>query len=346
MAARLMEKELQKQLVVTLAELFGVSEKAMEVRTGDDVGVDLLVRVANRLFAAVLLAVAAPGRLADQARNVAAATRRIRGSAIPLVAVPFMPPSGRQICERANVAWLDFSGNMRIFAPGMQIAITGEPNRFRPRGRPASAFAPKSARVVRWLLMHPKQAHTQREIARATRMGEGFVSRIVSRLEQDGYLLRDPSGALLAKDPQLLLDTWRDEYSFEKHTLIPGHVAARSGDALTRFVSDTLSAVSVEHAATGLAAAWQMTHFAAFRIATFFVPAHSLPDLKERLRFREEPRGANLWLVVPNDDGVFQGAHNQAGVRCVHPVQAYVDLKSHPERAPEAAEHLRAERLT
>jgi hypothetical protein len=29
----------------------------------------------------------------------------------------------------------------------------------------------------------------------------------------------------------------------------------------------------------------------------------------------------------------------------VHPVQAYVDLKDHPERASEAAAHLRAEVL-
>jgi hypothetical protein len=33
-------------------------------------------------------------------------------------------------------------------------------------------------------------------------------------------------------------------------------------------------------------------------------------------------------------------------VRCVHPVQAYLDLKAQPERAAEAADRLRTERLT
>ncbi len=61
------------------------------------------------------------------------------------------------------------------------------------------------------------------------------------------------------------------------------------------------------------------------------------------LGFREDERGANVWLVVPNDAGVFQGASDHDGVRCVHPVQAYLDLKQHPERANEAAEQLRAE---
>ena len=46
-------------------------------------------------------------------------------------------------------------------------------------------------------------------------------------------------------------------------------------------------------------------------------------------------------MVAPNDKGVFEGAEFVDGIRCVHPVQAYLDLKDHPERAAEAAEELR-----
>ena len=63
--------------------------------------------------------------------------------------------------------------------------------------------------------------------------------------------------------------------------------------------------------------------------------------LQEALGFRAVARGANTWLVVPNDEGVFDGAELVDGIRCVHPVQAYVDLKDHPERAAEAAAALR-----
>jgi hypothetical protein len=91
-----------------------------------------------------------------------------------------------------------------------------------------------------------------------------------------------------------------------------------------------------------IAAAWTLTHFAVFRIATVCLLADPSPALLERLGFREDPCGANLRLVVPNDEGVFQGAVEKDNVRCVHPVQVYVDLKGHPERATEAAERLRA----
>jgi hypothetical protein len=123
-------------------------------------------------------------------------------------------------------------------------------------------------------------------------------------------------------------------------------VVARSGDALLRFTGDILAEQGIEHAATGLAAAWALTRFAAFRITTVYVPADPSPVLLDRLGYREDERGANLWLVVPNDPGVFQGAIQKDGIRCAHPVQVYVDLKDHPERAPEAAERLRADFLT
>jgi hypothetical protein len=68
--------------------------------------------------------------------------------------------------------------------------------------------------------------------------------------------------------------------------------------------------------------------------------------LLERPGFGEDPRGANLWLVVPNDACVFQGAVEKDAIRCVHPVQVYLDLKGHHERSTEAAERLRSELLT
>ncbi len=100
----------------------------------------------------------------------------------------------------------------------------------------------------------------------------------------------------------------------------------------------------VKHAATGLAAAaWQITHFAAFRIATFFLAEYPSKEPREKLGCREDARGANLWLMLPNDAGVFHKAETRDGLRCVHPVQAYVDLKAHTERATEAAGRLRSE---
>jgi hypothetical protein len=328
-----------------LAGLLGVDQAEVETQTDDASGADLIVKagptfVVEAKWSTHAAAVAAA---AKQALGYAA---RIRKRTVPLVAVPFMGEVGRKACEEAGVGWLDLSGNAHIIAPGIRVIVEGKPNRFKTVGRPRSVFAPKSSRIIRWLLIHAGESLTQREIARATGLDEGMVSRLVARLTADDYLVRDETGAVQAKSPGLLLDAWRDAYQFSRHTLLQGHIAARSGDALLRFVGHTLSEHGVEHAATGLAAAWALTRFASFRIVTVYLPKDPAPDLIERLGFREDPRGANLWLVVPNDAGVFQGAVEKDGIRCVHPVQVYVDLKDHPERSAEAADRLRVELLT
>jgi len=342
------EEQLVARVPTTLASLLDIPEAKVKSRHAKGSNIDLLVSAVDRTFAVEVLSAGGAGPVAAHAQHVVEAAKGIR-RAIPLIVVPFMSEAGRQACEAARVPWIDLSGNAHIVTPGIRVIVAGRPNRFRGPGRPASIFAPKSARVARWLLMHPERSFTQREIARETDMTEGFVSRIVARLEADRYVARvGTSGSQRGKvvrlrDAALLLDAWRDEYEFGKHRVIRGHVAARSGDALARFVSDTLVAGKVEHAATGLAAAWQLTRFAAFRTATIYLTSEPSAALRGRLGFREDARGANLWLVLPNDAGVFHGARERDGLRCVHPVQVYLDLKEHPERATEAAARLRAE---
>ncbi len=289
-------------------------------------------------------------RGAGSASEVGAAVQWIRRHAehfgeavIPLVAVPYMGDVGRQLCAEGGVAWLDLSGNAQIVAPGLRIQLDGRPNRFKSPGRPASVFAPKSSRIARCLLLRPDRSFTQRELARSAGMDEGFTSRIVRKLEADGLVVRDSSRAVKARDPDLLLDAWREAYAFSKHDILRGHVPARSGDELLGRLAAALAERDVDYAATGLAGAWLHDRFAAFRLVTLYLHEPPGTELLQELLFREEPRGANVWLVVPNDEGVFHGASSRDGFRAVHPVQVYLDLQGHPERANEAAVHLRGE---
>jgi hypothetical protein len=328
-----------------LAGLLGVERGEIDVRVEDAGGADLVVK-AGATFVVQVNRSTSAAPVAAAAKKVKAFAAHIHRRAIPLVAVPFMGEVGRRVCEEMGVAWLDLSGNAHIVAPGIRVIVEGKPNRFKTAGRPRSLFAPKSSRIIRWLLIHAGEFLTQREIARATGLDEGMTSRLVARLTAEDYLSRDDRGRIRAQDPNLLLDAWRETYQFSKHTLLKGHIAARTGDALLRFVADTLAELQVGYAATGLAAAWAMTRFAAFRVACIYVPSEPSSDLLARIGYREDNRGANLWLVVPSDEGVFQGAAVNDGIRCVHPAQVYVDLKDQPERAREAAERLRTELLT
>jgi len=123
--------------------------------------------------------------------------------------------------------------------------------------------------------------------------------------------------------------------------VLKGHIAARSDDEIIERVHKFLSKRKIDHALTGLAAAWSLAAFAGFRLVTvYWREPLGAEDLTE-LGFRDEERGANVWLVQPNDGGVFDGSSPRKPMRCVHPVQVYLDLKAQPERAAEAATELR-----
>ena len=260
---------------------------------------------------------------------------------IPVVAVPYMGGVGRSYCERSGVSWLDLSGNAQIIAPGLFVHVLGHANRFRRPGRPESAFGPKGSRIARWLLMHPGRSIRQRALASAIGLDEGYTSRVVKKLLESRLVARDRDG-LRVENADRLLDAWQEAYRFDKHTVHAGHIAALSGDILAQGVARILEQENVRYAVTGLAAAWSYTNHASFRLLTVYLGEFPSAGVTSALGFRNEPRGANVWLVAPNDEGVFHGARLVDGIRCVHPVQAYLDLKDHPERSGEAADVLRS----
>lgn len=284
----------------------------------------------------------------SRARNNIESSEPSRRRRIPVVMVDYMTQSGRDRCRDAGVSWVDLSGNAHLQEANLLIHVEGKPNRFKRRGRPANMFSSKSSRIARYLLMHPDEWFLQRELTEATGLSEGYTSRIVRRLEEQHLVVRKSEGRaskVSVRDPDLLLDTWRDNYDFGRHKIYKGVAAARSGPKLTRKIASKLDEREIKYGATGLGAAWLWEQFADFRTATFYLDAGLTRDLREHLGFREESRGANLWLVIPDDRGVFDGSTMVEGVECVHPIQIYLDLFGHPERAPEAAEHLRSRQI-
>lgn len=309
---------------------------------------DVVLRAAGTLFIFTCRANSSPAIVHPAIAQLKWWARRLEGMVVPVLVVRHMSAGGRQLCEMTGMQWMDLSGNASIQAPGLKVVVEGKRDlsSARGRGRPRTVFASKSARVARHLLLHPQESFTQRDIAKRTSLSEGMVSRVVRGLEEAALVDRDADNRVKVTSPDLLLDTWLDEYNFDHRRIIPFHGVARSGELLTQQVSTMLQRASIEHAATGLAAAWFYEPHAAFRLTTFYVQGISPAEAGRRIGLRPVKQGANVWLVRPPDTGVFEGYEERHGTRCVSAVQTYLDLKGHPERAKEAAEVLRRTRLT
>lgn len=271
--------------------------------------------------------------------------RSQQSQALPLLVVPFMGEIGQKLCERAGISWMDLSGNAWIHHGSVHVTIRGRENKFKKRGRQPNPFAPKSARIVRILLVEYPVKLRQQELANDSGVDPGYVSRIVRRLMSMGLLTRSENGEVAVRDPDLLLDAWSNAYDLSDHHILKGHLAVRTPhEAISRLIR-ILEEARIDHALTGLPSAWLYSPHAGYRLVTLYVSNRPQEQRLAEIGWRDQKRGSNVWLIEPKDPGVFYGSNERGGFRCVSAVQTYLDLKSLPERAEEAANALREQWL-
>src|SRR5487761_728121 len=335
------EREARRRLPSLLANLLDEPVVHVDPPHSDDAPqVDLIASdESGRRWVIEIKNSSRPGQVARAAEQLRAYADE---GVIPVLVVPFMSRAGAETADRARLNWIDLSGNAHIRAKNLHLWVQGRPDELRSRGRPSSPFARKSARVTRGLLLDPARWWLQKELAVVTGLDDGNISRIVRRLDEE-FLLERRDRKLRPRDPDLLLDAWAQDYRFDGHDIVLGHLRG-SGIELARILAGQVDSLNIHHAFTGLPAAWAIDQFASFRLTTVYVDGDPR-EAAEQLDMRRETKGANMQLVGPNDWGVFAGEQDYSGIHCVAPVQAYLDLLQLPERAPEAAQHLRAHHL-
>src|ERR1700677_1820338 len=162
-----------------------------------------------------------PGQLKHAAEQLKRCTDP---DVILVLIVPYMSRAGAETADEAELNWLDLSGNAHIRAEGLRLIVQGLPDELRPRGRPSSPFAPKSARVTRTMLLDPERWWRQKDLADVTGLDDGSISRVVRRLDEE-LLIERNGHQLRPQDPGLLLDAWAHDYRFDGHDILPCHLS-------------------------------------------------------------------------------------------------------------------------
>ena len=193
--------------------------------------------------------------------------------------------------------------------------------------------------------MHPEAQVRQRNLADITGLNEGHVSRVVGKLVDTGLVERVNEGIRVV-DADLLLDAWREEYRFNRHTVISGHVAARSGVELVRLLAGKLSELEVPYARD-----WSVSRMV-MDTARWIPPFHHVPcrysfgrvDVgiwgSERLPGEPTP---GWWF--PTTGACFTAPAKWKTFAASIRYRSTSILQGHPERAEEAADELRSRLL-
>jgi hypothetical protein len=316
-----------------------------------DRGIDILARlnVYNRPHT-LICEVKSNG----QPRNVRAALLQLRNyaarfgnDAVPMFIAPYLSPEAQTLCKENNVAFLDLVGNARLAVDNLFIErrVADKPPADRRELR--SLFKPKSAQVLRVMLRDPKRAWRVTELAEVSGVSLGHVSNVRAALLDREWAQVSDHGLFLS-EPDALLNTWRDEYGAPDGKRSAFYTVLH-GSTFEDAARDVLGVSSGRGKAVfaSFSAAHWLAPFGRTGMQYFYADSGGLERLRERLKLAPSPKGENVIVTVPKDWGLFRDTVEPArGAVCTSAVQTYLDLWVSGERAREAAEHLRQEKLS
>lgn len=257
-----------------------------------------------------------------------------------MVVASYLGERARELLSQGGASYADATGNVRVVVSSPAIFLEGVGAEKDPERAPRPLHSLRGAaagRVVR-ALVELGLPQGVRELAAAAATPLGTVSRVVSFLETEALLTRDDRKRIVAVDPVALLSRWAKDYDLTKSNELHKLLEPRGLPALWPKLGQL-----PRYVATGSTAG---PGIAPTRIAMVYVDD---PEAAARsLDLVPAEAGANVWLLRPYDDVVFERTRHRAvivgettvDVVTVSAAQAVVDLLSSPGRGPQEAEAL------
>jgi hypothetical protein len=268
-----------------------------------------------------------------------AETLRSLAGYIPLLVVaPWLSARTRELLAARAINYIDLTGNALISLsnPAIYINSSGAARNPSPapRGR-ALVKGPRAARLIR-VLADVRPPYGVREIALATQLTPGYVSRLLDALDREALLQRSRRGAVESVDVPGLLRRWADSYDVLKTNSASTFIAPNgAGEILERLAAPVSQG---RRLITG--------SFAAVRTAPVAAPALLLvycddpAAVARELRLLPADEGANVALLSPFDPVVWERCTQDGGLRYAATSQVVVDCLTGTGRMPAEGEAL------
>ena len=266
-----------------------------------------------------------------------------KGSLPLLLVTPELSARIIALCKQEDIAAIDLNGRVWLRASGLLVDRQALPGRrFRYAFEPGNIFTGKSVRIVRSLLADRTRVWTQTELAARTQTSGALVSRISRYLIRQGFVERTSARQLRVCDYLGLVDAWAraDRLAKRVHTVRYAGFIGQPQE-LAHKLQDWAREHSVSVAFTQWLAAWCRVPYADVLIAAAYVSRLPSTAELEALGLYPVDDGGQLWLHVPDDEGLFLETQVQKDLTLTTDAQIYVDLQQSPLRGPDQARALR-----
>ncbi len=335
------ERELVEAAVRVLSSRLPASwSVAAQPSTGDAGGADLLVGGPSS-GGQTLVLVEATVRAAprDIEALLGGPWRRLRrkmGNQPILLVAPYVGERVRDLLVEENISYVDLTGNVRISLdyPGIFIETQGATSDASATKQRTSLRGAKAGGVAR-VLVDAAPPYSAAEIAAAAGVNEGYLSRILATLQDEGLIDRELFGPVTRVDWAALIrrraqsaDLFRRGRSFR-------YIARQGAAALLEELRQRPPS-SPSPTITGSFAAARLAPVAAPALLVLYTPVAEA--LATELGLLPTDAGADTVLIQPENDVVFTGCEREGGIGWAAPSQVVIDCLSGSGRMPSEGE--------
>jgi predicted transcriptional regulator len=268
--------------------------------------------------------------------SVGRTIRKLSPNIPVLVVAPWLSARTRELLASEGLNYLDLTGNARVHLdrPALFIETQGadrDPSP-APRGQ-ARLRGPKAGRLIRFLV-DVRPPYGVRELAQATGLAPGYVSRLLNVLEQEALIDRSKNGSVESAEAAGLLRRWTQNYDVFKNNGSSAFLAARGAAEAMRGLAEleqgTLTAVTGSFAAVRIAPVAAPTLLAVY--------CEELEPIARALDLVPADQGANVVLLRPFDSVVWERTSWENDMRYVAASQTAADCLTGNGRMPAEGE--------
>lgn len=270
---------------------------------------------------------------------------------VPVLVTDSLSAASREILREEGVGYYDSGGSLFLKAPRVFVLID------KPAGKTAekvlaSAFAGRRALALQAVWSLNGQSFGVNEIAKRADVSAATASEALTVLDRHDWVASSGSGPSKVRrliHPRGLLDAWSAHQRAAKPLAMRRYYVPGGGDAA--HLMDRLDRIcrieNCAYAVTGEAAAQTYAPYlsSVSQLVCRLKTGPKADAVLEDLGARSVRDGWNLGVIDATSESEFVFTQERDGIRFASPLQTYLDLLQSAGRAPELADHLRAQCL-
>jgi DNA-binding transcriptional ArsR family regulator len=259
-------------------------------------------------------------------------------------------PAARARLRDVGVSYCAGDGELFVFAPPIYVERPARRSPTPIPTTPTAPFAKRASRVPRWLLLHPTERPTFRELAAEVDLSEATVSRTVRALADDRLVVVEsvPNDRRLRRvrlrNTRDLLDSYERSTTGRRPHRVTWDVGARDAQGALDLLAHAAVSVSRPYAVGGLAGAARIRRVVEPADVVVWIGRDDRDLWADALMaVPARPAPGRITAQLAPDPFVLGLTTDRDGIRTADPVQLYLDCRVAGERALDAAEAIRTE---